>query len=310
MFRRKTALRAVGVVSVLAIGIVLTLPMGVNAAGKRIAIWHVGDLGADQHTMRDTSPSVPSNDGTSTDIRVVPGWDGYAYRFNGTSARVVVPDHATLNPGRQPDLDHRPCQVPCTAADRRLYPDLQGGRKDPFLSGLDQFPGQGSVFLPRFAAHRIRPRRFDLADRTWHTIVCSKVGRSISVTVDGVRTPSRVRVGAIANAPPLVRRSRGQRGKQVPRSHGRGQHPGRLVDRSPTWVADPSQGSGSPHPAHGFLSSRRHRDAFSISHTWRLFLWGEFRLSVHAPDFGGRTSSLPRLSRISGRRALGSGRGC
>jgi hypothetical protein len=87
-------------VFLLVIGFVLLmLPVGADAAGKRIAVWHMGDLGADRHTMRDTSRSVPSNDGTTTDIRVVDGWDGYGYRFNGTSSRVVVPDHASLDPG-------------------------------------------------------------------------------------------------------------------------------------------------------------------------------------------------------------------
>jgi Concanavalin A-like lectin/glucanases superfamily len=39
-----------------------------------------------------------------------------------------------------------------------------------------------------------------LADETWHTIVCTKRGRSISVTVDGAATSTRVRIGAISNA--------------------------------------------------------------------------------------------------------------
>jgi hypothetical protein len=34
-----------------------------------------------------------------------------------------------------------------------------------------------------------------LADRHWHTIVCIKRGRSISVSVDGATTSSSVRVG-------------------------------------------------------------------------------------------------------------------
>jgi Concanavalin A-like lectin/glucanases superfamily len=179
---------------------VLALPVPASAAGKRIAIWHMGDLGADRHTMRDTSPSVPSNDGTTTDITVVPGWDGYAYKFNGTTSHVVVPDHASLDPGKQP--------IQITAHAKFRFRPLsgnyvlvaKGSGKTPYYKMLISSQGKAVCsFKGKLRAASVHSAT-SLADQTWHTIVCAKTGRSISVMVDGATTSNRVRVGPISNA--------------------------------------------------------------------------------------------------------------
>jgi Concanavalin A-like lectin/glucanases superfamily len=199
MSPRKLSLRGVGVF-VLVSGLVLTLSSAAGATGKRIAIWHMGDLGGDRHTMRDTSPSVPSNDGTTTDIKVVNGWDGYAYKFNGTTSRVVVPDHASLDPGSQPMQITVHVKFRAKPISGVYALITKGGGNTPGYRAMIGCKGKAvcsfTGSLRTASVHGANA----LADRHWHTIVCIKRGRSISVSVDGATTSSSVRVGPVANA--------------------------------------------------------------------------------------------------------------
>jgi len=194
---RKILRRATGA---LLVSVLLAVPIPANAASVRVAIWHMGTLTPDRHTMRDTSTSVPSNNGTTTDVRVVTAWDGYGYKFNGTSSRVVVPDHASLDPGRKPfaiTLHVKFRARPISG----VYNLISKGTGKAFFYKV-LIGSQGKAVCAFHGSLRTAAVHggASLADRTWHTIVCAKAGRSISVTVDGVTTSSTVRVGAISNA--------------------------------------------------------------------------------------------------------------
>jgi concanavalin A-like lectin/glucanase superfamily protein len=199
MSLREQLLRVIPVF-LLVIGFVLTLPVEANAAGKRIAIWHMGDLGADRHTMRDTSPSVPSNDGTTTDIKIVNGWDGYAYKFNGTTSRVVVPDHASLDPGKQAIQITAHVKFRARPLSGVYALVTKGGGQTPYYKMLISSKGKAVCSFRGGLRSASVHGASSLADQEWHTIVCGKRGRSISVSVDGATTSASVRVGAIANA--------------------------------------------------------------------------------------------------------------
>jgi hypothetical protein len=157
------------------------------------------DLGGDGHTMRDASPSDPSNDGTTTDVRVVNGWDGRGYKFNSTTSRVVVPDQASLDPGAQP------IQI-TTHAKFRFLPVSgvylllgKGGGKTSYYKMLINTKGKAAcAFKGSLRGASVQDATV-LAGHQRHTIVCAKRTRSISITVDGVTTSALVRVGAISN---------------------------------------------------------------------------------------------------------------
>jgi Concanavalin A-like lectin/glucanases superfamily len=186
--------------SLAAIGLTLALPMAANAAGVRVAIWHMGTLTQDRQTMRDTSASVPSNDGTATDIEIVAGWDGYGYDFNGTTSRVVVPDNASLDPGKRPIQITTHVKFSARPLSGAYALVTKGGRKTPYYKALISPKGKAVCSfaggLRKASVHGASA----LADQQWHTIVCAKAGKSISVTVDGVATSAHIRVGAISNA--------------------------------------------------------------------------------------------------------------
>jgi hypothetical protein len=179
---------------------ILVLPSPANAAGKRIAIWHMGDLGADRHTMRDTSASDPSNDGTTTDVKIATGWDGYGYKFNGTTSRVVVPDSPSLDPGKQAMQIAGHVKFGTRPASGVYVVLAKGGGTTPSYKMLIGSQGKAVCSFRGGLRSASVHNASALADRHWHTIVCAKSGGSISITVDGVTTSVNVRVGAIANA--------------------------------------------------------------------------------------------------------------
>jgi hypothetical protein len=183
-----------------AIGITLALPLTANASGVRVAIWHMGTLTQDRQTMRDTSASDPSNDGTATDVEIVAGWDGYGYRFNGTTSRVVVPDNPSLDPGKRPIQITTHVKFGARPLSGAYALVTTGGGKTPYYKALISPKGKAVCSfaggLRKASVHGASA----LADQQWHTIVCAKAGKSISVTVDGITTSAQVRVGAISNA--------------------------------------------------------------------------------------------------------------
>jgi hypothetical protein len=198
MSPRKLSLRVLG--AVLVTGVLVAIPVIADAASVRVAIWHMGTLTLDRHTMGDTSISVPSNDGTTTDIKVVRGFDGYAYKFNGTSSRVVVPDHASLDPASKPfsiTLHAKFRARPVSGVYNLLS---KGGGKTRFYKAVISQKGKAVCSFKGGLRIASVHGASSLADKRWHTIVCAKAGSKISITVDGATTSANVRVGSISNA--------------------------------------------------------------------------------------------------------------
>jgi hypothetical protein len=202
MFPRKLSFRVLG--AVLVVGVLVTLPVIAEAASVRVAIWHMGTLTSDRHTMRDTSISVPSNDGTTTDIKVVRGFDGYGYKFNGTTSRVVVPDHASLDPTTKPfsiTLHAKFRARPVSGVYNLLS---KGGGTTRFYKALISHKGKAVCSFKGGLRTASVHGSSSLADKKWHTIVCAKAGSKISITVDGATTSANLRVGSILNARRLL----------------------------------------------------------------------------------------------------------
>jgi hypothetical protein len=198
MSPRKSLLRVLG--AVLVTGLLVALPVIAEAASVRVAIWHMGTLTPDRHTMRDTSISVPSNDGTTTGIKVVRGFDGYGYKFNGTTSRVVVPDHASLDPTTKPlsiTLHAKFRARPVSGVYNLLS---KGGGATRFYKAVISQKGKAVCSFKGGRRLASVHGSSSLADKRWHTIVCAKTGSTISITVDGTTTSANVRVGSIFNA--------------------------------------------------------------------------------------------------------------
>jgi concanavalin A-like lectin/glucanase superfamily protein len=199
--RHKRQLRLISHLCLL-VGFLLMLT-GEASAATRVAIWHMGSLGADGHTMVDTSHSSPPNDGAATDIAITAGFDGYGYGFNGTSSSVDVPDAASLDPGSQPisiTLHVKFRSRPRSGAYDLISKGAAGG-----ASYDVRISSKGKAVCAFTGSHRggIIRGASALNDRHWHTIVCAKSTRLISITGDGVTRSTNVRVGAISNDQPL-----------------------------------------------------------------------------------------------------------
>ena len=151
-------------------------------AASRVAWWH---MNAATGPMIDASGH--GNDGTLEDIRrVSPGYDGKgrAYRFNGTSSRVIVGSDASLNPGpRNITLTvhvKTGVQPPPSIGDYDLLRKGSGIYKMEIMgSGQASCRFQGSTGSVSIEAGP------NVADGRWHAITCRKTPSRIRLTVDG-----------------------------------------------------------------------------------------------------------------------------
>lgn len=183
--------------------LVMSLPGSAVAGLAPVAVWHMEGLGADGHTMRDSSSSRPANEGATTDIKVVNGWVRNGYKFNGSTSRVAVPDHGSLDPGGQP------IRI-VTYAKFRFRPDsgvyvllTKGVVAKPNYKVLIDSQGEAVCsFRGRMSSAKVTSAR--LATRKRHQIICGKVDRRIWIRVDGTKTVRKVRIGRISNVRRLL----------------------------------------------------------------------------------------------------------
>lgn len=170
-------------------------------AASRVAWWH---MNAATGPMIDASGH--GNDGTLEDIRrVSPGYNGRgkAYRFNGTSSRVIVGNHASLNPGpRNISLTvHVKTSVPPppSVGDYDLVRKGSGIYKVEIMgSGRASCRFQGSIGSVSIEAGP------NVADGRWHAITCRKTPSRIRLTVDGASWSEGGRAGAISSRSSLA----------------------------------------------------------------------------------------------------------
>jgi hypothetical protein len=134
-----------------------------------------------------------------------PAFPGTSYGFNGTSSFVSIPDAADLNAGNkdihialslktttvppQPDYDlFRKGQYPGTEYKLELQPNGQ------FSCEFRTLQADGTTIK----GYTIQPA-VDLHDGHWHRLTCSKVGGTMTVTVDGTPFTKSI-TGTISNS--------------------------------------------------------------------------------------------------------------
>lgn len=137
--------------------------------------------------------------------RVNPGYtgSGRAYRFNGSSSRVVIDNEANLNPGARSIRISARVKFSSRPSDAIGDYDLvrKGGgvyKMEILRSGqaFCDFNGtDGELSLQAGS---------DLSDGRWHTIVCRKTSTGITLIVDGSSSSKSGSVGSISNRGPLI----------------------------------------------------------------------------------------------------------
>jgi hypothetical protein len=178
------------------------------SSGNAAAVWHMQDPAV------LTDSSGHGNDGTTTGVTSTAGSSGRGYRFRG-SANASVPDSPSLDPGT--------ASLRITAHVRfTVVPSASLGDYDLVRKGLtgavggdwkmEIFPpspgsGLGTAYCKfqdaNHASAEIRDTR-NLADGKWHTIACVKTSRAVKITVDGVTSSVRARLGKIDNRKPVT----------------------------------------------------------------------------------------------------------
>jgi hypothetical protein len=183
--------------------VVVSLAGPASAFGPPVANWHMGGLGADDHTMRDSSSSDPSNDGTTTDVKVVDGWNRHGYKFNGSTSQVVVPNQASLNPGRLPIRIVTYAKFRFLPASGNYALLTKGDVTSRHYKLLINSVGQA---VCQFKGSRVQVsvRSARLQPRKRHQIICGKMDRRVWIRVDGIKTIAKVRVGRISNVRRLL----------------------------------------------------------------------------------------------------------
>jgi hypothetical protein len=188
--------------------VVLLTQTAQASAGNAVAVWHM------QNPAVLSDSSGHGNDGTTSGITSVAGFSGKGYHFAG-SAVANVPDSVSLDPGT--------ANLRITAHVRfSVVPSAAVGDYDLVRKGLagtvggdwkmEIFPpsagsGLGTAYC-RFqdanqVSAEIRNTR-NLADGRWHTIACIKTATAIKITVDGVASSVKARLGAIDNRKPVT----------------------------------------------------------------------------------------------------------
>jgi len=187
--------------AVLASAAALTLAGALPALAGTVGLWHMNELSG---KMVDSSGA--GNHGAVENIkRVSPGYtgSGRAYRFNGSSSRVVIDNEANLNPGVRSIRISARVKFSSRPSDAIGDYDLvrKGGgvyKMEILRSGqaFCDFNGtDGGLSL------QAGP---DLSDGRWHTIVCRKTSTGITLIVDGSSSSKGGSVGSISNRGPLI----------------------------------------------------------------------------------------------------------
>ena len=159
--------------------------------------------------------SANANDGTTTNITGVKGFDGNnGYHFDGSGSIATVPSSDSLNPG---DADFAlTVHVRFTEP-----PSTDVGDYDLIRKGLAATRGGDykMEILPRKSNTQAKAFCFfkdssktvgkivkgpNLADGDWHEVVCTKTSTEVQLTVDGRTYTNSVRLGSISNTEPVT----------------------------------------------------------------------------------------------------------
>ncbi len=135
---------------------------------------------------------------------------GSTYRFNGTTSRVVVPDHGSLDPASKNIQLIASVRVSGGSLDDDSYDVVRKGvvttpggyykieikrnAADPTVGKLHcLFKGSGDRVVSRLAGS-------DIVDGTWHTLRCIKWSDSVVAWVDGRSYSTSGSAGSISNS--------------------------------------------------------------------------------------------------------------
>ena len=170
------------------------------AAGGSTFTWHLDETSGS--TMVD---STGGQDGAIEHVQLgVPGHQGSAYRFDGSSSQVIVPNNDALNPY---DADvHISLWIRTTTTP--AVPDYDLFRKGEYPGSeykMELQPnGQASCDFRGSVGGQIVGQSVqngpDLSDGSWHNVQCDKTATTVSLTVDGSTTTKNKAVGSIANS--------------------------------------------------------------------------------------------------------------
>jgi hypothetical protein len=174
------------------------------------ALWHMED----PTQLEDSSGN--GNDGTTTNITGVPGFDGISngYHFDGSSSIATVPSSDSLNPGG--------ADFALTVQVKFTQPPSTGvGDYDLIRKGLaatrggdykmEILPKKNNTQAKAFCFFKDSSKTVgkivkgpNLADGVWHEVVCTKTSTSVQLTVDGRTYTNQVRLGSISNTEPVT----------------------------------------------------------------------------------------------------------
>ena len=184
--------------------IVIASALPAAAFRAPVAYWRMETLGASGHTMRDSS-STRSNDGTATDVKVVNGWDGRGYKFNGETSGVVVPNDTSLNPGSDPMRIVTYPKFRFVPGDHRYVLLTKGGGASSgrYAVLIDATGRAVCSFTGTLGTASVRSAT-PLAPSKRHQVICGKVDDRIWMRVDGIKRIAKVKIGRISNTRPLL----------------------------------------------------------------------------------------------------------
>jgi PKD repeat protein len=188
-------------------GLVTLLPAAARAASTT-STWHL-----DETSGSTAADSTGSHPGTITRVGLGvagdPSYAGTAFRFNGSTSKVTVPNASSLNP-QGADLhiamSMRTTSVPAT-------PDFDLARKGAYpqqeFKVELQPSGQVSCEMVGSSGGVVVLGKPDVHDGRWHRVQCDKTSSSVRITVDGTTTTSNKSVGSISNPADLIIGSHG-----------------------------------------------------------------------------------------------------
>jgi concanavalin A-like lectin/glucanase superfamily protein len=192
---------------VTAVAAVLLLASPASAATR--TQWHMNEAPG-TGVMYDETGTI---NGTWEDIVA----DGSSYFFNGSSSRVIVPDHPSLDPGTADfsvSVRFKTDRVPSDAVGdfdliRKGLSTTRGGYykvevypNKANTKGRALCQVKGTTGRAKLLSGASLP---NLSDNQWHTITCDRTGGVFSMHVDGSLVASKtVAIGKVANGQPLT----------------------------------------------------------------------------------------------------------
>jgi hypothetical protein len=197
--RRSAGVLALSTLAVFAVGV------GPAAAASPTAVWH----------MNETSGSVMVDgsghgfNGTLFNVQTgVAGLNGSkAYRFNGTSSKVIVPDAPGLNAGTRDLVVVAHVAFSAVPADdydviRKGLQSTSGGDWKIEIVNVNG-AAVARCYLRGSSGSWQKTAGPNLADGAWHTITCERHATSVQLTVDGTIWKKTTTIGSISNTAAL-----------------------------------------------------------------------------------------------------------